>query len=492
MMKFLQINFEKFNGIDSIRVDSYLQSLPFANYLLMDCRSITSAELLQLLRQVRTRYIIYAYPSQQQSAELEVLGHFDLTEIWEDSDFIERLTFMFDDLLQTQGFSALPDEAARIRDDFPGRIERLGRYEMLVEGSFPEETVLLDFQRMVRNWGKTVFVMPFRRFYNAPGLHRLTFDYATTGDLQIIYIIYTLDHTGKLLKTDRITSKEYIFEAMKNVEFRGQILLKGTGEARLGKVWTYKDKLNLGWFQAGDQRTETEDGEFIHSLYLPGKRRGKLIVGFSGNLSELPHYERQSMANYGFPVLLFCDLRGRGGAFHIGKIDDKSYEKSVTGLIDAELIRLKLTRGDLVMVGWSMGSFPAMYYGMKMQAGDVIAAKPLLHIGSITEKVEVAFRTEPSMIAAREYLSGRYVPEDTEQLNQIIESCLGQSDLSKIRFYSFIMKNDELDYCKPFFEKLQKTAKSVEIVEEAGFHPEKIPEMSRWIDRILDNLTEGL
>ncbi|MDR2975944.1 MAG: hypothetical protein LBV19_01345 [Streptococcaceae bacterium] len=491
-MKFLQINFDRFDGLDSIQLEDYLESRPAANYLLLDCRQVTQSQLLELLEAVRTCYIIYAYPNQEQSDALQALGDFDVTKIWEDADFIEHLTFMFDDLLQTQGFSALPDEAARLRDDFPGRIERRGRYEMLVEGDFPEETVLLDFQRLVKNWGRTVFVMPFRRFYNAPGRHRLTFDYATTGDLQVIYVIYTLDRAGNLIKTDRIIDKEYRFDAPKNAEYRGQILLKGSGSVRLGKVWTYKDKLNLGWFQAGDQRTETEAGELIHSLYLPGKRHGKLIVGFSGNLSELPHYERQSMANYGFPVLLFCDLRGRGGAFHIGKIGDHQYENAVMKRIDDLLISLNLTRSDLIMAGWSMGSFPAVYYGMKMQAGDVIAAKPLLHIGSITQKVEVAFKTEPSMISAREYLTGFYRPEDTEQLDQIIENCLRASDLTKTNFYSFIMKNDELDHCESFFRNIKNSAKSVACVEEAGFHPEKIPEMSRWIDQILSNLTKSL
>ncbi|MDR0299589.1 MAG: hypothetical protein LBI13_05850 [Streptococcaceae bacterium] len=483
-MKYLQINGQNWDEIDEIRLDDYLAERPVANYLLVDCQDIEVIDLKRLIDSVRSRYILYRGATKEQKQLLDEFGHFDISKIWEFKKLAQELDFMLDDLVQTQGFSATPDEAARLSDNFQGRIERHGRYEMLIEGDFPEETVVFDLQRLVKNWSRNVYVIPFRRFYNAPGRHKLIFDYQTKGDIKVTYLIFTLDHQGNLLKTDRITEKEYLFEAAVNVDFQGQVLIQGKGTATLGKVWTYKDKQGLGWFQAGDRRDITSEGEAVHSLYLPGKKKEKLIVGFSGNLSELPHYERQSMANYGFPVLLFCDLRARGGAFHIGK---KTYEETLTALIDEKLTELGLHHQDLILIGWSMGSFPAMYYGLKMQVGEVIAAKPLLHLGQVTDKVEVAFRSEPSMIEARHYLTGNYRAEDTAKLDAIIEEALASSDPSQTNFHVFMMKNDELDHCEQLFENLKAHAKSVSIRKEAGFHSEKIPQMSRWIDEVLES-----
>ncbi|MFV0556010.1 MAG: accessory Sec system protein Asp2 [Lactovum sp.] len=491
-MKYLQIKIKKFKNIEtalSVEDCLYRQGI---NYLLLDCREIKDLDLENLIENVRSRFIVYAYANEEQDKKLKEMGHFDLTEIWESSNFIDQLDFIFDDLAQTQGFSMLPDEAAEISNHFQGYIERHGRYEMFVEGEFEEETVLLDFKKIVKNWGRTIFVMPFRRFYNSAGRYHLTFDYETSGDLQVIYVIYTLDRRGNLLRKERITEKEYVFQADENVEFKGQILLKGKGTVTLGKVWTYKEKYGLGWFQAGDERTETKNKEFIHSYFIPGKRKEKLIVGFSGNLSELAHYERQSMATYGFPVLLFCDLRARGGAFHIGRNLSIDYAQTLIGIINQKLKRLGLTHSDLIMVGWSMGSFPAMYYGIKLRASDIIAAKPLLHLGNVTGDAEISFRSEPSMIAAREYLTGRYHPNDQEELNEVIYELLKVSDLSEINFYTFMMKNDELDRCESLFNFIASHAKSVESHSEQGFHSEKIPVMSQWINKILDRISNQI
>lgn len=489
-MNIIQINGKNFENIESISADEFLREKPIVDHVLLDCRDVSLSVLEKIVNAVRTRYICYAYAEEAQQLLLKRFGHFDLTKIWEKPNFIEQLEFMFTELTQTQGFSMMPDEAAMIVDDFPGEVERHGRYEMQVSGEFPKKTLLLDYKRLVLNWGKPIYVIPFRRFYNAVGRHHLIFDYETTGDLEVTYVITTLDKKGNILKRDEISEKEYIFDSLKNVEYKGQIYIKGSGTLRLGKVWTHKEKYGLGWFQMGDEHERTANGEPIYSYFIPGKSVKKLIVGFSGNLSELPHYERQTMAKTGFPVLLFCDLRARGGAFQLGYKLSEDYSMALIKLIDIRLTSLGLTRQDLIFAGWSMGSFPAMYYGMRMQAGHVIAAKPLLHLGDVTGNKKVIYRTEPSMISAREYLMGRCMPEDTEQLNNIIYEILQQSDVSQTSFYSFMMSNDELDRCEPFFEKLTERAKSVDLEHSTGFHADKIGDMGQWINKILDKLSD--
>ena len=492
-MNILQLNGEYFEGMPAMSVGEFLMTRPTVDLLLLDTAAVSENELTSLVVSVRTRFICFTSADSKKTRQLTDFGHFDISEFWADRDFQAApeaaLSYLFMDLAQTQGFALLPDEAAQIADDFPGIVERHGRYEMRVSGAFPEGTLLFDYQRLVANWGKPIFVVPFRRFYNAPGRHRLSFDYEMTGDIRLTYVIETLDKTGRILKVDRFTEKEGFFDAPEDAEFKGQVYIKGRGSVRIGKVWTYKDKHELGWFQMGDTRRLTKNGEFIYSYFIPGKRKERLIVGFSGNLSELPHYERQTMANYDFPVLLFCDLRGRGGAFQLGKNLSVDYEEELTEIIDEKLAELQLTRSDLIMTGWSMGSFPAMYYGMALSAGDIIAAKLLLHLGTVTSNLKVLYRTEPSMIAAREYLTGRCQPEDTDKLNVLIADRLAESDLSGTNIHAFMMSADELDRCEDFFENLKDRARSVSISHEIGFHAEKLAEMSRWINEQLDDIS---
>ncbi|MDR0297300.1 MAG: hypothetical protein LBI11_01380 [Streptococcaceae bacterium] len=487
-MKIFEIGNGEHAGAEALSVSQFLATWPACDFLLLDASCVTFQELSALTERLRSRMIGFVSADREKRAQLLRFGHFDFSEIWTLPNLVDELTYMTQDLAQTQGFSMAPDEGAVIPDNFSGNIERLGRYELRVSGNFKTPEVVVAFKRLHQNWGKPIFVVPFRRFYNAPGKHHLTFDYTVlSGDLRVTYEIFTYDRQGNLLKTDRFEQREGTFEAFEAAEFRGRILLHGRGSVRLGKVWTYKDKHGLGWYQLGDARHETADGEFVHSLYIPGKRPEKLIVGFSGNLSELPHYERQTMATYGFPVLLFCDLRARGGAFHVG---NATYEAEISRQIDAHLTENGLKRSDLILIGWSMGSFPAVYYGLKMQAGHVLAAKPLLHLGRVTSNTTVMYRAEPSMIAARAQLTGRVDLADEAALDAKILSALTEAKsggkLDATHFYSFHMSADELDKCVPFFAALPHHA----ITEALGFHADKIGEMGQWINQVLDELSE--
>ncbi|MDR0199487.1 MAG: hypothetical protein LBI43_02800 [Streptococcaceae bacterium] len=494
-MKFLAINCEIHEKIQSVKFDDYMNGRPNADLLLVDCEKLTDLELSNLTEAVRSRYIGFRGATETQKSQLEALGHFDFSGIWDLPDFADELEFMMSDLAQTQGFSMMPDEGAVIVDSFQGEVVRRGRYEMELSGDFGEEMLALQFKRLQANWGKPIYVVPFRRFYNAPGKHHLTFDWEVLeGDVQVRYVIQTLSQKGdELLREDVYSEREGDFTALTHAEFRGQVYLSGSGRVRLGKVWTYKEKYGLGWYQLGDSRKmlETPAGrEMIHSLFIPGKRAERLIVGFSGNLSELPHYERQTMAKTGFPVLLFCDLRARGGAFMLGKHLNTAYVQEVMRMIDEKLAMLGLSRRDLIFAGWSMGSFPALYYGLNMQAGTIIAAKPLLHLGRVTGNVEVSYRTEASMISAREYLCGRVDSADDERLDGLVSELLQTTDASQTDIFTFLMESDELDRCEEVFTNDLAGARNVVIERACGFHADKIYEMSQYIGYVLDALSK--
>ncbi|GAB2026469.1 accessory Sec system protein Asp2 [Lactovum odontotermitis] len=488
-MKFIELNSENFTETQKLQLDDYLQTQPAADRLILDCRSVSDNELKRLVDTVRTRYIVYAFASEPQAELLSKYGHFELTKIWDSADFIHQLEFMFDDHDYAQGFTG-PDEGTKFSKDLTTKadyVERRGRYEIELAGDFSENEETLAFSYgNGRGW--TGGTWPFRHIYKS-GKYLLTLEVETTGTLKMIQRISSLDKSGKLLKQDDLHSGDNIFERTKETaNLFVQVFLSGKGSLKLGKTWIYKYKYDLGYFALGDRRDYTKAGEPVYSFYIPGKLPRKLLVGFSGALSEVPHYERQTMALAGFPTLLFMDMRARGGSMMLGKKMDPDYEALVEKIIDEKLHELKLTRQDLIFVGWSMGSYPALYYGIKMEAGDIIPCKPVVHLGDVTSNTSLTYRGDATFLTARSHLTGRAEKEDDDRLNAVLPNLIEKQNLERTKIHAFIMKNDELDNSRDFLESLRPKLCQLEVETQKGFHVEGMPQMSQFITKIMEKI----
>lgn len=492
-MEFIELNGNQHQGATSLSLNEYLEKEPKAEKLILDCRSLSFLELKKLVETVRTRFIIYAHASQEQEEILAAAGHFDMTEPFDEAeDFCAELEFMLDDWDYSQGFFAF-DEAMKIAPElmnFADYVERHGRYEVELSGDFPADTLAMSSQ-LARNWmGLTA---AYRRIHKA-GKFLLSFDCETSGSLEVKQVISQSDRTGKVLaRTEIKAGADTVFEHIKDAQLSVQLYLSGKGRARLGKTWIYKYKHGMGHFVLGDERrTVTATGEHVHSYYIPGKLKGKLIVGFSGALNEIPHYERQSMASLGFPVLLFLDLRERSGAFMLGRELNPAYEELVQAIIEEKLAENVLSHRDLIVTGWSMGSFPSLYYGLKMEAGDIIPAKVVANLGNVTADEFIIYRNDGSMLSARPYLTGRSSHDDSWRLNQLLPELAKASDLSETCIHGFFMSNDELDQAQAFVKSLEPELKSLEIQEFPGFHGEGRLEMGQFIVQKLEEIKENL
>jgi accessory secretory protein Asp2 len=494
-MEFIELNSKTFPETRKMTLSEYLQSEATADRLLLDCRTISDSShaLEQLLEKVRTRYLVYAFASESQARLLLGCGHFDLTKIWNSADFIHQLEFMCNDSDYAQGFTG-PDESVKFSKELMEKadfIERKGRYELALSGDFSDnsggnkETLAFSYAAS-KNWMGGCW--PFARIYQA-GKYLLTLEAETTGSLRVILRISSFDATGRLLKQDALFPGDNIFERTKETSsLFVQVFLTGRGRLKFGKIWIYKYKEGLGYFALGDRRDRTRTGEMLHSLYIPGKLSKKLLVGFSGALNEIPHYERQTMAAIGFPTLLFMDMRERGGCMMLGKNMEADFEKLVEEIIDEKLQELHLTRHDLIFTGWSMGSYPALYYGIKLEAGNIIPCKPVVHLGQVTSNTSLIYKTDAIFLTARSHLTGKTDKADDRWLDAILPNLIEKGNLGRTKIQAFIMENDELDRSRDFFETLRPKLAQLEIEMHKGFHAEGNYQMGKFIQQKLADI----
>ena len=75
----------------------------------------------------------------------------------------------------------------------------------------------------------------------------------------------------------------------------------------------------------------------------------------------------------GCPFLLISESRLEGGAFYLGS---EEYESLIVSAIRKACGELGFSENQVVLSGLSMGTFAALYYAMRIAAGNVIVGKP--------------------------------------------------------------------------------------------------------------------
>jgi hypothetical protein len=115
--------------------------------------------------------------------------------------------------------------------------------------------------------------------------------------------------------------------------------------------------------------------------------RRHLIVVFTG-LRPRDRYDfdgqstQENQANW----LWIKDKFGPHPTYMLCRGMDFAVEDAVMALIDAELLRLGLTRNECTLAGISKGGFPALYYGIKYNFRNVIACAPQVYVGTHTRR----------------------------------------------------------------------------------------------------------
>jgi accessory secretory protein Asp2 len=457
------------------------------NYLLVDLLQNDADDLIEV---ANPRTILFFNGESSQKETCIYWGGFDLSEQYERLPKEELIAFIEKYFFLGQvGRGIIPNELAKIPPTLPVKTTRNGRYEVIFEGDFGQ-----DYTESIY-WG--AHSDPYWFTYNQwaaqgfePGeSYDVYLEIQKEGTVEFeLMITFFQDETS--FKNFRMTTTQ------SNVHFPKEfnkgfpqvsLYIKGQGKLVLEKIKFRKSRNGFGTFLPGDERIELPNGEEILSYYIPGKDKRRLLVSFSGYLNGIPKFEFMNLSKFEFPLLLFQDGRASGGVFQLGRNFNPEYEATIEDIIEEKLTDLGLQKSDLIINGYSMGTYPALYYGAKFAAKDILISKPLINIGTMTGNRAIFSNETNWFLTARYYLAGRILDKDTPKLNAHLWRRLVKSKLNQTNFHFFTMNQDEYDGSSlpMLLESLKEKQALIYRVENEGTHTQKIPEMITFIEEKL-------
>ena len=380
-----------------------------------------------------------------------------------------------------QGFSTRFSETQFLPTVPSGiHFSRMGRFLASFEGDFGSE------------WQQIGTLQTLTTDFIANQTNEIWLDYRQTGTAAaaLLFIFY---RDGDILKQDMI--KGDALRRMTQVQapadydsYQIIVLGSGKGQLTLHVVHQRRSRHGLGHLLPGGQWQLTSEDEEVLSYFNPGTLPKPLVVNFSGARLHVDGFEMASAFNQlGVPYLLFTDARMQGGAFDVGS---PAYEQTVIDIIKRAMAELNLTSQDVILTGYSMGSYPAMYYAGDIKPGALVLAKPIINLGTLTADAEFAHQyNQDWTLDVRRHLTGYVRPNDTEALNQKLWRHISTVDWSTTTVALLTMAQDNYDgdSLPELLDYLDTHHALLTHQVEAGYHNEKIDEM---VDFMMTQLTQ--
>lgn len=354
-------------------------------------------------------------------------------------------------------------------------LERTGRFSVQLSGDFGKDFVQVG----------TLKTYPGDFI---PGQENLIyFDYQRSEQAEVA-LCFVFYNNGNLQQMQMLQGKSIdqvtaIKAPAKYQDYQILVLAKGHGTLDMHNVHQRKSRHGLGYFLPGGQRDLTEDGQEVLSYFNRGGKKGPLVVLFAGTRLHVEGFEMMGpLADIGYPRLLFTDPRAQGGAFMVGNED---YEALVTKKIEQARQDLGLEKNEVIFVGYSMGSYPAMYYAGKIGASHLVLAKPIINLGTFTAQGEFAHRGQNYdwPLDVRYILTGRLDLAATKQLDGKLWPMLDQISWTNAAVSLFTMDQDHYDgqSLGELLAYLDDHHVNVHRLRQSGLHEEKVDEMINFL-----------
>ncbi|EPH97720.1 hypothetical protein D920_01885 [Enterococcus faecalis 13-SD-W-01] len=463
--------------IDSVDIGALNEKS--SSYFILFTEKIEKKEIHQIIEQLPSRSIFFI--GKKYKKELLFYGHFDLSSSYKKAETVEQFTAELAAIFyrgQNTG-SLVLNESAIIGDQIKSYC-RNGSYNLLLSFDQPNHWIVgVSWFKHYGNWMNGVNTFGFLRENKQ---YKVLLDHEIYGDVEIkIRVIFT-DRDGEIA-IQEFEQKQFILDVPEYETIQIEYLVKGTGEVEIRKGLFARNRGEFGVLLPGDEQIQTNQGETINCYEIPGKKHEKLIVSFTGALHHISKFEYTSLSRFSYPVLLFSDLRSRSGAFHIGKYLSKEYEDQLISRIEQALKKYGLDKSDVIFNGYSLGSFAAMYYGIKLNAKAVIVSKPIIQLGDVSKTNPILWAADGTMIDARYYLMERLDDADDYVLNNLLWAEFEKTPNLTTDFYLFNMSNDELDHGE--YQRLRQLLTERKLLKkvqtEEGYHAEKFMEMRKFI-----------
>lgn len=303
-----------------------------------------------------------------------------------------------------------------------------------------------------------------------------------------IAIEITRFYTGSLhdIKSIDLISGSSMFTPyiLKSEEDEGyysvSIFAKGQGTLRFGPLhWRYS-RQSLGQLSLGGDRIVDEKGQELIIYFNPGDMKPPLNIYFSGYRQAEGFEGFVMMKAMTAPFILVADPRIEGGSFYTGTDDlEKKLVKSIQKSIDY----LGFSQSDVILSGFSMGSFGALYYAASILPYAVIVGKPFASLGNTALGLKLTRPNEFETIGdVVKNLIGGTTLDDVEALSQKFWKQFKSADFSNTLFALGYMKNDDYDGTAAYELVDYLSAEGVHVYTKGyqGRHNDNGPVLVRW------------
>ncbi len=221
------------------------------------------------------------------------------------------------------------------------------------------------------------------------------------------------------------------------------LLAKGKGKLEIIALHDRYSRRGYGTFIPGGERFVTSNREEIFHYFDPGDRKPPLNVYFSGYKTRQGFEGYNMMKKMGCPFLLIGEPRLEGGAFYMG---DEEYENALVNIIGKYAKKLGFSKEQVILSGFSMGTFGALYYACDINPHAVIVGKPLINIGNVAKNERIhrpgGFATSLDVV---NFVSGNTTDEDIKFVNDKFWNKFNSTKWGKTKFIMSYMIEDDYD-----------------------------------------------
>ncbi|MBC6976278.1 hypothetical protein H9I32_29085 [Bacillus sp. Xin] len=265
------------------------------------------------------------------------------------------------------------------------------------------------------------------------------------NDLDIGVVINFFNDEGQVFYSQKCTERNGIIKTPTKFNFyRIYLKVKGKGKAHINYLKIRRHR-KQGYVTAFDKVCHCPDSENIKYL-LKKKASEYLVVVFHGFNPYVTKYEFLGVLK-DMPVntLYLLDDYGLNGRFYQDTDRKDNLQRNIIELIESIAQQCNVAKQNIIMLGGSKGGGSALYYGLRMNVGHVVAGGPPIYWGIFNS----SYYHQSSLV---KNVSGGVSEEDTKYMDSILPSLLHEDIQTKIEFLS--ITNDI--YYEGYFEKFAK------------------------------------
>lgn len=273
------------------------------------------------------------------------------------------------------------------------------------------------------------------------------------NELDISVVVNFFNDEGRVFYSQKCTEQNGIIHTPSKFNFyRIYLKVKGKGKTHINYLKIRRHR-KQGYVTAFDKVCHCPDSENIKYL-LKKKASEYLVVVFHGFNPYITKYEFLGVLK-DMPVnaLYLLDDYGLNGRFYQDTNRKDHLQRNIIELIENIAQQCNVAKQNIIMLGGSKGGGSALYYGLRMNVGHVVAGGPPIYWGIFNS----SYYHQSSLV---KNVAGGVSKEDTEYMDDVLPSLLYEGIQTRIEFLS--ITNDI--YYEGYFERFTKLLRENKIV----------------------------